>query len=201
LAYLLVLPGSRARIVRCGGRYDPQLVKRSSEWVSVVIKTTSRFTSIQPAHIRISSNIIFLLSIVRLSWHSQFTSISSSRWNNHSCSLTNCSNNTIIVIFNDIKVIMIYASRCMAMDQTMRHICKWHQGWQSALISITSTLSHCKYMYLVGNTLSLLLSLDSQDSTTRSEKKLQALAYHPGLDNCTHCSPIILVLWILILFA
>jgi len=30
----LVLPGSRARIVRCGGRYDPQLVKRSSEWVS-----------------------------------------------------------------------------------------------------------------------------------------------------------------------
>ena len=34
LAYLLVLPGSRARIVRCGGRYDPQLVKRSIEWVS-----------------------------------------------------------------------------------------------------------------------------------------------------------------------
>jgi len=34
LAYLLVLPGSRARIVRCGGRYDPQLVNRSSEWVS-----------------------------------------------------------------------------------------------------------------------------------------------------------------------
>ena len=33
LAYLLVLPGSRARIVRCGGRYEPQLVKRSSEWV------------------------------------------------------------------------------------------------------------------------------------------------------------------------
>ena len=31
---LLGLPGSRARIVRCGGRYDPQLVKRSSEWVS-----------------------------------------------------------------------------------------------------------------------------------------------------------------------
>ena len=31
LAYLLVLPGSRARIVRCGGRYDPQLVKRSNE--------------------------------------------------------------------------------------------------------------------------------------------------------------------------
>jgi len=31
VAYLLVLPGSRARIVRCGGRYDPQLVKRSSE--------------------------------------------------------------------------------------------------------------------------------------------------------------------------
>jgi len=31
LAYLLVLPGSRARIVRCGGRYDPQLVKCSSE--------------------------------------------------------------------------------------------------------------------------------------------------------------------------
>jgi len=30
----LVLPRSRARIVRCGGRYDPQLVKRSSEWVS-----------------------------------------------------------------------------------------------------------------------------------------------------------------------
>ena len=34
LAYLLVLPGSRAWIVRCGGRYDPQLVKRSSKWVS-----------------------------------------------------------------------------------------------------------------------------------------------------------------------
>ena len=31
LASLLVLPGSRARIVRCGGRYDPQLIKRSSE--------------------------------------------------------------------------------------------------------------------------------------------------------------------------
>jgi len=28
---ILVLPGWRARIVRCGGRYDPQLVKRSSE--------------------------------------------------------------------------------------------------------------------------------------------------------------------------
>ena len=37
LAYLLVLPGSRARIVRCGGRYDPQLVKRSSEWVFVCL--------------------------------------------------------------------------------------------------------------------------------------------------------------------
>ena len=37
LAYLLVLPGSRARIVRCGGRYDPQLVKRSSECVSDLI--------------------------------------------------------------------------------------------------------------------------------------------------------------------
>ena len=36
LAYLLVLPGSRARIVRCGGRYDPQLVKRSSESVSAL---------------------------------------------------------------------------------------------------------------------------------------------------------------------
>ena len=34
LAYLLVLSGSRARIVRCGGRYNTQLVKRSSEWVS-----------------------------------------------------------------------------------------------------------------------------------------------------------------------
>jgi len=34
LVYLLVLPGSRARIVRCGGRYDHQLVKHSSEWVS-----------------------------------------------------------------------------------------------------------------------------------------------------------------------
>jgi len=31
LACLLVLPRSRAKIVRCGGRYDPQLVKRSSE--------------------------------------------------------------------------------------------------------------------------------------------------------------------------
>jgi len=31
LTYMLVLPGSRVRIVRCGGRYDPQLVKRSSE--------------------------------------------------------------------------------------------------------------------------------------------------------------------------
>jgi len=39
LAYLLVLPGSRASIVRCGGRYDPQLVKRSSEWVSEHIET------------------------------------------------------------------------------------------------------------------------------------------------------------------
>ena len=31
LAYLLVLPESWARIVRCGRRYDPQLVKHSSE--------------------------------------------------------------------------------------------------------------------------------------------------------------------------
>ena len=30
-ASLLVLPRSQAKIVRCGGRYDPQLVKRSSE--------------------------------------------------------------------------------------------------------------------------------------------------------------------------
>jgi len=37
----LVLPGSRARIVRCGGRYDPQLVKRSSEWVSECSTTHS----------------------------------------------------------------------------------------------------------------------------------------------------------------
>ena len=29
-----MLPGSRVRIVRCGGHYDPQLVKCSSEWVS-----------------------------------------------------------------------------------------------------------------------------------------------------------------------
>jgi len=28
---VLVLPESQARIVQCGGRYDPQLVKRSSE--------------------------------------------------------------------------------------------------------------------------------------------------------------------------
>jgi len=35
-----VLPGSRARIVRCGGRYDPQLVKRSSEWVSESLRST-----------------------------------------------------------------------------------------------------------------------------------------------------------------
>jgi len=28
-----LIVGSRARIVRCGGRYDPQLVKRSSKWV------------------------------------------------------------------------------------------------------------------------------------------------------------------------
>jgi len=28
---------ARARIVRCGGRYDPQLVKRSSEWVSELL--------------------------------------------------------------------------------------------------------------------------------------------------------------------
>jgi len=35
----LLLPGSRARIVRCGGRYDPQLVKRSSEWVLKLGKT------------------------------------------------------------------------------------------------------------------------------------------------------------------
>ena len=32
-----MLPGSRARIVRSGGRYDPQLVKRSSEWVSAYV--------------------------------------------------------------------------------------------------------------------------------------------------------------------
>ena len=32
--YLLVLPGSRARIVWCGGRYDPRLVAAVSEWVS-----------------------------------------------------------------------------------------------------------------------------------------------------------------------
>ena len=42
-SYLLVLPGSRARIVRCGGRYDPQLVKRSSEWVSVRFQKFSSF--------------------------------------------------------------------------------------------------------------------------------------------------------------
>ena len=28
---VLVMPGPRARIIRCGGRYNPQLVKRSSE--------------------------------------------------------------------------------------------------------------------------------------------------------------------------
>jgi len=45
---MLVLPGSRARIVRCGGRYDPQLVKRSSEWVSgggVILNPFSWFSS------------------------------------------------------------------------------------------------------------------------------------------------------------
>ena len=31
LACLLLLPRSQAKIVRCGGRYDPQPVKRSSE--------------------------------------------------------------------------------------------------------------------------------------------------------------------------
>jgi len=34
LACLLVLSRLQAKIVRCGGRYDPQLVKRSSEWDS-----------------------------------------------------------------------------------------------------------------------------------------------------------------------
>jgi len=34
---LLVLPRSQAKIIRCGGRYDPQLVKRSSEWVTGII--------------------------------------------------------------------------------------------------------------------------------------------------------------------
>jgi len=37
---LSVLPRSQAKIVRCGGRYDTQLVKRSSEWVSW-LKTSS----------------------------------------------------------------------------------------------------------------------------------------------------------------
>jgi len=46
-----VLPGSRARIVRCGGRYDPQLVKRSSEWVSECgIGDFRRFISISYSH-------------------------------------------------------------------------------------------------------------------------------------------------------
>ena len=31
LACLLVLPRSQAKVVRCGGRYDPQLAQRSSE--------------------------------------------------------------------------------------------------------------------------------------------------------------------------
>ena len=34
LACLLLLPRSQVKIVRCGGCYDPQLFKRSSEWVS-----------------------------------------------------------------------------------------------------------------------------------------------------------------------
>ena len=34
VACLLVLPRSQTKIIRGGGRYDPQLVKRSSEWVS-----------------------------------------------------------------------------------------------------------------------------------------------------------------------
>ena len=34
-----MLPGSRARIVRCGGRYDPQLVSAAvSEWVSHLVQ-------------------------------------------------------------------------------------------------------------------------------------------------------------------
>ena len=32
-----MLPESQARIVRCGGRYDPQLVKRSSEWMYLYV--------------------------------------------------------------------------------------------------------------------------------------------------------------------
>jgi len=47
--------------------------------------------------------------------------------------------------------------------------------------ALTSTLSLCKY--LVGNTLSLLLTLDSQESTTRSENTTN-IGYDPSLNNC-----------------
>jgi len=65
-----VLPGSRARIVRCGGRYDPQLVKRSSEWVSewgcsksaAVYKISSKLDDFS---LRYGDTTIFKMAAVR----------------------------------------------------------------------------------------------------------------------------------------
>jgi len=59
LAYLLVLPGSRARIVRCGGRYDPQLVKRSSEWVSECVAVFP-----VPTPTKTSNEVIYFISVL-----------------------------------------------------------------------------------------------------------------------------------------
>jgi len=60
----LVLPGSWARIVRCGGCYDPQLVKRSSEWVSDTIP--HHCAALHDSYIAITCETEIQLSVVNI---------------------------------------------------------------------------------------------------------------------------------------
>ena len=64
LAYLLVLPGSRARIVRCGGRYDPQLFKRSSEWVSQPLQSVCGWNYLQTRSCLSAADSVILLHLI-----------------------------------------------------------------------------------------------------------------------------------------
>ena len=91
--YLVVLPGSRARIVRCGGRYDPQLVKRSSEWVSELCyrKEAARcFVSV--SSYSFSSTVpqaqFFIISYFGFGFTSAKQSSNKSRCGSHACSYT-----------------------------------------------------------------------------------------------------------------
>jgi len=108
LAYLLVLPGSRARIVRCGGCYDPQLVKRSSEWVSRIGRAKNWFTNFL-------SRCQYEQSVESRLGSREFKFLTREKMSSHCWYIKKCNSNHIL--HNDLKTTIPFTFFCL-----FRHI-------------------------------------------------------------------------------